>query len=295
MQLSDIHIRDPFVFPSPTEGLYYLFGTNCDGSWGPREKGFQYFTSPDLAEWAGPFPAFTPPANFWADRDFWAPEVHAYRGRFYLFGSLKAEGVRRGTQILAADRVGGPYVPLSAGPVTPAEWECLDGTLHVDDDGTPWMVFCHEWVQVGDGEICALPLTPALDAPAGEPVLLFTAAQALGVEPISVTGERQNIVTDGPFLHRAGNGDLLMLWSSFARGSYLQCVARSATGQLAGPWIHQEQPLFCDDGGHGMLFRAFDGTLVISLHRPNNYPDERALFLPVSDDGGILSVIRQEP
>ena len=122
MQLSDIHIRDPFVFPSPTEGLYYLFGTNCDGSWGPREKGFQYFTSPDLAEWAGPFPAFTPPANFWADRDFWAPEVHAYRGRFYLFGSLKAEGVRRGTQILAADRVGGPYVPLSAGPVTPAEW-----------------------------------------------------------------------------------------------------------------------------------------------------------------------------
>lgn len=57
-----------------------------------------------------------------------------------------------------------PFVPLSDGPVTPADWECLDGTLYVAADGTPYLVFCHEWLQVKDGEMCAMPLTPDLTA-----------------------------------------------------------------------------------------------------------------------------------
>ena len=28
-----------------------------------------------------------------------------------------------------------PFVPLSDGPVTPADWECLDGTLYAAADG----------------------------------------------------------------------------------------------------------------------------------------------------------------
>lgn len=31
-------------------------------------------------------------------------------------------------------------------------------------DGTPYLVFCHEWLQVKDGEMCAMPLTPDLTA-----------------------------------------------------------------------------------------------------------------------------------
>ena len=62
-----------------------------------------------------------------------------------------------------------PFVPLSDGPVTPADWECLDGTLYVAANGTPYLVFCHEWLQVKDGEMCAMPLTPDLTAAAGEP------------------------------------------------------------------------------------------------------------------------------
>ncbi|MFZ0544128.1 MAG: hypothetical protein WAM60_01730 [Candidatus Promineifilaceae bacterium] len=31
--------------------------------------------------------------------------------------------------------VSGPYSPLVDGPITPDNWQCLDGTLHVDEDG----------------------------------------------------------------------------------------------------------------------------------------------------------------
>ena len=170
---TDIHIRDPFVLPIMAEKQYYLYGTTGSQTWTNSASGIDYYTSPDLQSWEGPFPAFRPPKNFWADRNFWAPEVHVYRGRYYLFASFKAEGVCRGTQILAADSPQGPFLPISDAPVTPRNWECLDGTLFVDANDQAWIVFCHEWVQVGDGEVCALRLSDDLKTAVGEPRLII--------------------------------------------------------------------------------------------------------------------------
>lgn len=193
MPLSDIHIRDPFVLRDGE--MYYLYGTRGPTCWGEAD-GFDVCTSRNLADWDGPFPAFTRPDGFWADRNFWAPEVHRYQDRYYMFASFKGPARRRGTQILAAGHPAGPFHIHSSGPVTPEEWDCLDGTLYVED-GRPYMVFCHEWTQVRDGEICAMPLTADLRAAAGEPAVLFRASQP----EWAVKGAKDH-VTDGPFLHR---------------------------------------------------------------------------------------------
>lgn len=286
---ADINIRDPFVLPVAAEQQYYLYGTTGTETWTNAASGFDYYTSPDLQRWAGPFPAFRPPADFWSDRNFWAPEVHPYRGRFYLFASFKAEGVCRGTQILAAASPQGLFLPISAGPVTPRSWECLDGTLFVDADDQPWIVFCHEWVQVGDGEICALRLSADLESAQGEPQLLFRASAAPWAQQINSKG-RIGYVTDGPFLHRLSSGNLLLLWSSFGVGGYTVGVARSASGDILGPWEQQPEPLYAGDGGHCMVFRGFDGQLWLALHRPNRTPDERPLFVPLREHGATLAV-----
>ena len=158
-----------------------------------------------------------------------APEVHVYRGRYFLFASFKAQGVCRGTQILVAESPLGPFRPVSTKPVTPPDWECLDGTLFVTEDGNPWMLFCHEWVQVGDGEICALPLSKDLVSAAGEPTMLFRASQAPWIQQYESKG-RKGYVTDGPWQHRLPGGELLMLWSSFSGDGYTIGVARSRSG-----------------------------------------------------------------
>jgi beta-xylosidase len=281
LTLSDIHIRDPFVLPVLSERRYYLYGTMGQYTWGDSGVGFDCYTSTDLNLWEGPFPVFRPPAGFWSDRNFWAPEVHSYQGRYYLFASFKAVGVCRGTQILAADSPNGPFIPLSAGPVTPPDWECLDGTLYVSPEGDPWMVFCHEWVQVGDGEICAIPLRTDLSASTGEPVVLFHASQAPWAQQLNSKG-RKGYVTDGPWMHRLAQGDLLILWSSFCEGGYTIGVTRSPSGRLLGPWLQDTQPLYKNDGGHCMTFLDFNGNLQLSLHRPNGFPNERPIFLPLS-------------
>lgn len=274
MLLSDIHIRDPFVLPDGE--AYYLYGTRGATCWGEAD-GFDVYISRDLTDWDGPFPVFTRPEGFWADRNFWAPEVHFHQDAYYLFASFKGPDRHRGTQILTAGHPAGPFHVHSDGPVTPGEWDCLDGTLYVEN-GQPYMVFCHEWTQVHDGEICAMPLTTDLRCAAGGPVVLFRASQ-----PEWAVKGAQDYVTDGPFLHRTAAGELLMLWSSSRNGVYCQAVSYSLSGKILGPWAHNPVPLPMEDGGHGMTFRTYDGRLLFVCHQPNQGPLERPVWMELQE------------
>ena len=284
MLLTDINIRDPFVLVHG--GKYYLYGTRGATCWGPAD-GFDVYVSEDMREWGGPHEIFHNDGTFWADRNYWAPEVYLYRGAFYMFASFKAGGVCRGTAILRAESPMGPFVPHSDGCVTPADWECLDGTLYVDKAGKPYMIFCHEWVQIGDGEMCVMPLTDDLKAPAGEPRLLFRASEAPWCKLMRHSSGQEGYVTDGPFFWRTADGTLLCLWASFSRSGYTEALAASDNGEIDGKF-RQIEPLFMNDGGHGMIFRALDGQLYLTLHSPNSYREERPVFYPICEHDGRL-------
>ena len=232
IQTKDIRIRDPFVVPIKEECMYYLYGTTDDIGEAEQATGFDAFKSSNLQDWEGPIAVFRPEPGFWSDRDYWAPEVHCYQNRYYMFATFKSNGACRGTQILVANKPDGPFCVHSSEPLTPRDWECLDGTLFVDDDGTPWMVFCHEWLQVHDGEICAVQLNSDLTEALGKPVILFLASEAPWGKDYPNTGD---FVTDGPFLFRSSTGELLMIWSSFGQQGYAIGIARSSTGIISGP------------------------------------------------------------
>ncbi|HPO15200.1 MAG TPA: glycoside hydrolase family 43 protein [Candidatus Hydrogenedentes bacterium] len=287
--VNEIHLRDPFVLPVPEEKKYYIFGTGFQGL--PDGPGFATYWSSDLVTWHGPHAVFRRPEGFWGTRDYWAPEVHRYQGKYYMFASFCAKRAVRATQILVADTPAGPYRLHSDGPVTPKDWFCLDGTLYLDPEGKPWIVFCHEWVQIHDGEICAQRLSKDLRHAKGKPTTLFKASDAPWVGEMGFGTPKAGFITDGPFLFRAKDGALLMLWSSFGKDRrYKQAVARSASGKLEGPWTHPDKPIFEDDGGHGMIFQTFDGQTLLSLHQPNNNPKERPRFFTVEEDRGSLKL-----
>lgn len=264
----EIRIRDPFILPE--NGIYYMYGTTDleNGSLRARNT-FSVYTSTDLENFSEPKVVVdAAKLGFWGTYDFWAPEVHKYNGRYYLFGSCKAEGMHRATQIFVCDTPDGDYVPLSDTARTPADWECLDGTLFVEND-VPYMVFCHEWTQVKNGEIWAMPLSADLTHPVGEPTLLFRAT-----DNPQVNGHNGNYVTDGPFLFRE-DGKIRMIWSSTYQGHY--AVIEAWADSLFGPWTHGGSR-YDFDGGHAMLFTGFDGKRMISLHAPNTRDSERAVF-----------------
>lgn len=276
IQTGDINIRDPFVLVHG--GMYYLYGTRGETCWGPAD-GFDVYAGRDLTNWEGPTVCFHNDGSFWADRNYWAPEVHCIHGAFYMFASFKSDSRRRGTAILRSLSPLGPFEPWSDGCVTPADWECLDGTFYASPDGTPYMVFCHEWVQAGDGEIHAMKLTEDLRAAAGEPFLLFRASEAPWCRQVHHSSGRDGYVTDGPFLWRKEDGTLLCLWSGFSEKGYAQGLAVSDNGDIDGHFT-QLDPLFPEDGGHGMLFRTLEGELLLALHSPNKHLLERPRFIP---------------
>lgn len=285
MKREEINVRDPFVLT--LNNRYYLYGTRGATCWGAAD-GFDVYTSRDLENWDGPFECFHNDGSFWATMNYWAPEVHVYRDRLYMLASFKREDVCRGTAILCADNPLGPFVPLSDGPVTPRDWECLDGTLYVSPDNQPYLVFAHEWVQVGDGEIDYLPLSDDLSRPIGEPKLLFRASEGEWVRSVHhASSGRDGYVTDGPFMWRTADGTLLCLWASFSDEGYTEGLAVSDNGDITGHFT-QIEPLFRRDGGHGMVFRALDGQLYLTLHSPNVHLKEHPCFIPLAEKEGRL-------
>lgn len=281
MIFKDINIRDPFVLTH--DGKYYLYGTRGSTAW-TSATGLDVYVSDDLINWSDPHECFTVPENFWADKEVWAPEVHIYNDKFYMFVSLRSDTRLRGTQILKSDSPIGPFLPFTDDAITPKDWQSLDGTFYTDKNGDPYIVFCHEWVQVKDGEICAMKLTRDLSAPAGEPFVLFRAS-----EPYWADKSRETFITDGPFMYRTQCGKLLMIWSTFTPSGYVQAVAHSDNGDIDGKWVHDD-PLFDKDGGHGMIFEDLNGEKHLILHSPNENPLERPVLFNIKEENGNLVI-----
>ena len=278
----DINIRDPFVLCE--NGKYYLYGTRAK-SFGIHTGGFDVYVGTDLMHWSAPKPVFDSAAYGMNSDSNWAPEVHKLNGKYYMLATFEQPNGNRGTYALVSDGPEGPFVPNSEGPLTPEAWFSLDGTLWVEN-GTPYLVFCHEHVQIMNGTICAVKLTSDLKRAAGEPQLLFYDSEAYGV-PENPEGR---YVTDGPFLFRGEGGRLYLIWSTCPPEGYYQGLCVSESGAVAGPWT-QLPPLYTKDGGHGMLFRDLEGNLRLTLHTPNRSGFEHPAFFRVRDNGMRLDIV----
>ena len=272
MKLEDINIRDPFVLVH--NGRYYLYGTRAIHTWTQEIKdgyGFDVYESDDLVNWSEPKSIFEKDDSFWGEYHFWAPEVHKYNGKFYLLATFDSRNAHKGTAILECDKPNGTFKVHSEGNVTPKDWKCLDGTLYVDN-GIPYMVFCHEWTQISDGEICYVQLSKDLKRAVGEPRTMLKASHG---KPWVVPHDGLNsYVTDGPFMVNV-DGELVCLWSSFGKDGYVEALARSNNGKIDGEWSIDKELLFEKNGGHGMVFKDLDGSFNFVYHTPNETPFER--------------------
>ncbi|MDR1734549.1 MAG: family 43 glycosylhydrolase [Oscillospiraceae bacterium] len=292
-------LRDPCVVVY--QGTYFIYGTGA--AW----PGYGCYVSRDMENFAGPVRVWTPPAGHESDTDYWAPECHYYNGNFYIFATYHSRVTgHRGVSIFRADNPLGPFEEITAqqtlpetGEVTrqisPLGWDAIDGTLYVDPQGQPWLVFVHEWTSMPDGigDFSAAKLSSDLSTLLTEPVSLFRAN--------TLAGRPFNGVTDGCWLYRSKTGELLMLWSG-SGGTYCIGVARSESGDILGPWVQNPRLLYAQnssfplEGGHGSLFYDLDGQLSVSLHAPNASNAatgvvEHTVYFAVEDLGDTLRIV----
>lgn len=284
-------VRDPFVLVY--DNKYYMYGTCLSNG-----EGYGCCVSEDLENWSNPVQVFTPHKSFDGYADYWAPECHYYNGSFYLFATYKSKASgKRGVGIFKSDSPLGPFSQISKGHITPKDIDCIDGTLYVDEEGQPWMIYVNEWTSQpdGNGEMAAAKLSCDLTHFISEPVVLFRSNNHFWTK---------GNVTDGCFMYRTAEGRLIMLWSNFARsGGYAVGMAVSDNGKPDGKWIHhpnsfyKKSRTFPLDGGHPMIFETVEGQLLMSIHSPNSCGDglfETAVFIPVEEIGNTIRLVPEK-
>lgn len=297
-------MRDICILADEKTKTYYAISSGrAAAKDGFKNASVRAFKSKDLINWEGHYTIFQTPNDIWGATNIvgiWAPEMHFYKGKYYLFLTFDSDEklseqwrdwlprVRRASQIMVGDAPLGPFKPFSDQPTLPADMMTLDATLW-EEDGVPYTVFAHEWVQIKDGTIEYAKLKNDLSAIDGEPKKLFDGSDAPWARKSPQYG---CWVTDGPYLYMSKSGKLFMIWSSFSGTGYTVGVAVSDSGKLAGQWKQQAEPLYSTDGGHGMIFKRFDGQLMLVLHSPNKMT-ERAKLFEIEDTGEILRVVTE--
>ena len=283
-------LRDPFILLD--DGKYYLYGTGVQNKdWDNTVWDCYVNDSGSLhGNWTRlESLVYEKPAD--ATKQFWAPEVHKYNGKYYMLSSYYSSKTNhRGSSILCAPCPTGPFVEISNGHITPHDRDCIDATLYIDQSGQPWLVFVHEWTSTDDkiGRMDVAKLSDDLTHLISEPVEIFRADN-----PQWATKG----VTDGCFMHTLRDGKLIMIWSNFDKDGYCIGIAHSKTGDIDGQWVQEDKPLYkkgvfdCYDGGHGMIFADTDGKQYICCHSPNSPKEEcneRTVLIEIIEKDGTL-------
>ena len=305
LSTSDLILRDPFVFADKNSQKYYIHANALIKSQNPLRKDIEKYQSlycyesKDLKKWRLVGKSFEAPKNWWGKYNYWAPDMFKIDNKYYViatFSNDKVVGKRfdrpedlkfRGCAVLVSDKPEGPFKPLTDKPITPENWICLDATLY-EEDGKMYLLYCREWIEIGDGEIYAQEISRDLKKCIGEPVKLFSASQAPWITSI----KKGCYVTDAPVINRAPNGKLFMTWSSSAKpnGKYVVALAYSDNNKLFGKWIHLPTPLNSDDGGHAMVFKTFSGEQKISYHAGNRFPERTVIKnFRFTENGAVIS------
>ncbi len=281
MNIKEFRVRDPFIVLC--NDTYYLYNSKE-----PRVPNtVEVRRSRDLLEWDEPTVVYTLDRSSWRDRELWAPEVHKYRGKYYLFLSILSKSGCRGTEISVGDTPEGPFFPIADRPATPLDQSAIDGTLFIED-GVPYIVYSRDWPHCFDktinayvGEIWAQALSEDLGTPIGDAFCLFrsTDVPLSAKMPARHEWEGKPVVrygSDAPFLVRLPKGTLFLTWSPIPNNHYV--VLGATADRLKGPWTHLDAPLYDANGGHAMFFTDRENQLKMVLHGPEKQLLERALI-----------------
>ena len=83
-------LHDPYVLADETTRTYYLYTQNVASLSGASGGGTMVYRSKNLVNWSDPTKVYAIETDGWARQQngAWAPEVHKYNGRYYLFTTI---------------------------------------------------------------------------------------------------------------------------------------------------------------------------------------------------------------
>lgn len=263
------YFADPFVLR--VDAGYVAYGTG-------RRVGarvFEVLRSPDLVHWSSVGGALDPVA---ADLggDYWAPEVVAADGQFFMYYSVGHDDTGHHLRVAVAENPAGPFTDQGV-VLTPDEPFAIDPHPFRDVDGSWWLFFAHD-VLTGDrvGTTLAVARLPGLTGPLEEVQTIARASAdwQLFARQRSIYGQVYDWHTlEGPSVVRRGGRYYCFYsggaWTSDSYGvSYLVADAPSGPWEsdVEGPAVLRTVPTRVVGPGHNSVTQTPTGDDVIVYH-----------------------------
>lgn len=243
--LFDFPVRDTSVCLGPDK-IYYLIGTTGHPAWWNTNEGVRMWKSKDLKSWEAMGLVWSyeknatwqkvktgPDGKKSADSAIWAPELHYFKGTFWIAYCVNYGG----TGILKSEsgKPEGPYVDIKKdGPLTGE----IDASLFVDDDKAVYFVWQNGKIARMKDDMSGL----------AEPAHQLKPANA------------NDVGFEGAFLTKI-YGRYHLICANFndvdGKTKTYDCMAASAD-KIYGPY--GDRYLAIPGGGHNMLFKDVQGN-----------------------------------
>jgi beta-xylosidase len=262
-----VKFGDPYVL-KVKGGRYYMYGTG-----GKAKNGFAAYSSTDLVNWKDEgqvYYAGNP--NGWSDSTaawngaYWAPEVYAHNGRFYLFYSAQwkhnpgreQENFRIGVAV--SDSPTGPFIDLANKPVFDPGYPVIDANVLFDRSGKIYLYYsrcCYkhpvesevaDWARkkgwynnIEESWVYGVELKPDFSGVIGEPVLLLRPPVKMSDkqaewESRSVTAKEVNRRwTEGSVIFRKADTYYMMYSANYFGGQHY-AVGYATSKNPLGPF-----------------------------------------------------------
>ncbi|KRF07983.1 glycosidase [Paenibacillus sp. Soil766] len=270
------NIGDPFILKA-SDGKYYCYPTSA------VDDGFKAWSSMNLVDWKeeGFVYEKSKNAKAWGYKQFWAPEVVEFKGKYYMYYTARwqeKDSLRIGVAV--SDNPVGPFVDVFDQPMFDFGYAAIDAHLVLDEDGRSYLYYsrdCSENVVDGrkESHIYGVELNSDLLTVKSEGHLLLKPDQEWELK--SGNEYRWN---EGPFVVKhSGLYYLMYSANCFAHRDY--SVGYAVSKQPLGPFAKYEgNPILFTDTpdisgpGHHSVTESPDGTELFIIYHTHTDPQD---------------------
>ena len=236
------HADNPIVqtsfTPDPAPVVFgdelYVF-TGCDRE-GDNDfykmTGWQCFSTKDMKNWTDHGRILEDTSFSWCnENDAWASQCIERNGKYYFyFTTTNKAGGGRAIGVAVADSPEGPYSDPLGKPLCGPNWDYIDPTVIIDDDGQAWLMF-------GNPRCYYVKLKEDMVTLDGQIQQFEMNENAFG--PTS-NADRTSAYGEGPWICK--HGDLYYLvYAAFVGADRGESMAYATGPSVTGPWTYRGQ------------------------------------------------------
>jgi len=210
----------------------------------------------DMVNWENHGVIFSLNDIEWADDRAWAAQCVERNGKFYLYCPVHKTNGGMAIAVGVADSPTGPFKDIGHPLVDEGDWNDIDPTVFIDDDGQAYLYF-------GNPELRYVLLNEDM----------VSIDESVGVVKVPMTeesfgkGSHETGTTygEGPYFYKR-KGHYYMVYAAFREGKNSESLGYSMSDSPTGPWkyggtlmdeeggVFTNHPGITDFRGHSYLF-----------------------------------------